>query len=297
MRTKFYLTVVCCFILFIVQAQNQGIQFESKGDWNAFLSKAKAENKYIFVDCYTTWCGPCRAMDANVFPLKEVGDFFNDKFINVKFQLDTTSNDADQIKRQYKDAAFIQRKYKIYAFPTYLFFSPDGELVHVDVGGSSPKEFITKASNALNPETQYYTQVKKYENGNRDSSFLKNLTLLALRAYDMPAISKYAKDYFATQTDLLSKENLEFVYKTTLSVSDTGFTLMVHNAGVFETVIDSQTLHVNLVMTIIRSEMQQSNVLGVKWNDKEWTDYENLLLKKYLLPMEVCCCCQTCWVS
>ena len=281
MKIKFYSTVLLFFTLFLTQAQSQGIHFEDKNDWKSILLKAKAENKYIFVDCYTTWCGPCRGMDADVFPLKEVGDFFNNKFINVKFQLDTTGNDPEQIKRQYKDAAYIQKEYKINAYPTYLFFSPNGDLVHIDGGGCPAQEFISKGANALNPQTQYYTQVKKYENGNRDASFLKNLTLLALHAYDIPAISKYANDYYATQTDLLSNENLEFVYKTTLSTDDTGFTLMLHNLKKFKTVIDTQTLHTTLIMIIIRSEFQKDNTVGENWSEEEWNDFENMLLKKY----------------
>ena len=278
MKAKFYLTALSCFIMIFVKAQNEGIHFENEGDWKSVVSKAKAENKYIFVDCYTTWCGPCRAMEQNVYPQKEVGDFFNEKFINVKFQLDTTNHDADQIKRRYKDAAYINKEYKINAYPTYLFFSPDGELVHVEVGGGLPQEFITKASNALNPQSQYYTQIKKYENGNRDAAFLKNLTVLAIHAYDLQAASKYAKEYYATQKDLLSKDNLEFVYRTTFNVSDTGFTLMMHNLSKFETVIDPQRLHSDLVMIIIQSELQTINA---NWSEKEWTDFENDLLRKY----------------
>jgi len=281
MKTKFYLTVVSCSILFLAHAQNDGIHFENKGDWKDLLSKAKSENKYIFVDCYTTWCGPCRAMDANVYPLKEVGDFFNDKFINVKFQLDTTNKDSEQIKRRYKDAAFIYREYKINAFPSYLFFNPDGELVHMEVGGSAPQEFIAKANKALDPQTQYYTQLKKYKAGNRDAPFLKNLTLLALQANDGPAISKYAKEYYVTQTDLLSKENLEFVYMTTLNASDTGFNLMLQNLGLFEAVVDSQRLHTKLVMIIIQSEFERYNALARSSDEKKWTDFESVLIEKY----------------
>ncbi|MDG1903455.1 MAG: thioredoxin domain-containing protein, partial [Schleiferiaceae bacterium] len=36
-----------------------GIKFE-QGNWANTLAKAKAENKIVFVDAYTTWCGPCK---------------------------------------------------------------------------------------------------------------------------------------------------------------------------------------------------------------------------------------------
>ena len=38
------------------------------------LEKAKSEHKKVFVDCYTSWCGPCKMMAEKVLPLKEVGE-------------------------------------------------------------------------------------------------------------------------------------------------------------------------------------------------------------------------------
>jgi len=37
-----------------------GIQF-FKGTFQQALAKAKKENKMIMMDCYTTWCGPCKS--------------------------------------------------------------------------------------------------------------------------------------------------------------------------------------------------------------------------------------------
>src|SRR5579863_6830712 len=68
---------------------SKGMQFEHDLSWSGILAKAKAENKYIFMDCFTTWCGPCKFMSTTIFPQEETGNYFNDKFINVKVQLDT----------------------------------------------------------------------------------------------------------------------------------------------------------------------------------------------------------------
>ena len=78
-------------------AQEKGMHFEHNTTWQKILAKAKAEKKYIFVDCFTTWCGPCKQMSANIFPLKEVGDFYNKNFINVKIQLDTLRDKTGKI--------------------------------------------------------------------------------------------------------------------------------------------------------------------------------------------------------
>ena len=67
----------------VAQQQDQGICFYS-GNWEEVCRKAAGENKVIFLDVYTSWCGPCKKMASEVFTLPEVGSFFNTHFINYK---------------------------------------------------------------------------------------------------------------------------------------------------------------------------------------------------------------------
>ena len=55
---KFVLLFGCvCFCLSVFAQTNfQDISFSEA------LKKAKEENKMVFVDCYTSWCGPCKYM-------------------------------------------------------------------------------------------------------------------------------------------------------------------------------------------------------------------------------------------
>ena len=46
--------------------KEQGVTF-FEGTLQAGLEKAKTENKLIFVDCYTTWCGPCKTLKTIYF--------------------------------------------------------------------------------------------------------------------------------------------------------------------------------------------------------------------------------------
>ena len=76
----------------------QGIKFE-EGTLNEVLAKAKVENKLVFIDVYTTWCGPCKQVAAEVFPNKLLGSFYNEIFINYK--LDAESPEGKEfVKRQ-----------------------------------------------------------------------------------------------------------------------------------------------------------------------------------------------------
>jgi thioredoxin-related protein len=146
------------------QAQvDTGVHFEHNLSWTAIRAKAKAETKYIFMDCFTTWCGPCRFMSTKIFPQKESGDYMNDKFVSVKVQLDTTAKDAGNIKAWYADGHNIAVKYGVHAYPTYLIFAPDGHIIHRMVGSRlDPNSFITDVSATFDSTKQYYTLLDQY---------------------------------------------------------------------------------------------------------------------------------------
>lgn len=221
----------------IAQTADKGIHFEHGTTWQAVLAKAKKENKYIFVDAFTTWCGPCKAMAKNIFPQEEVGQFFNANFINLKVQLDTTANDNVEVQLWYKDAHDIMVNYQVRVFPTYLFVAPDGRLAHRAVGASDAATFIQKGKNALDPTKQYYTLLQHYKEGDQKPDLLKLLAEAATEAYELEAAAAFAGKYLRTQSDLFSTDNIRFINKFTNSTSDTGFSLMLKHPEKFETVL------------------------------------------------------------
>lgn len=42
---------------------SEGIYWEQDSSFESLLLKAKIEGKLIFMDCYTSWCGPCKQME------------------------------------------------------------------------------------------------------------------------------------------------------------------------------------------------------------------------------------------
>lgn len=280
-QKKGFLFALLLMIISGANAQDKGIHFEHGSKWKSILETAKKENKYIFVDCFTTWCGPCKYMSANIFPKEEVGTFFNNNFISAKFQIDSTTKDEEEIKNQYADASFIAKAYNIRAYPTYLFFNSDGELVHQELGSSEADEFIAKGANAMNPGKQYFTQVKKYDAGNREPLFLKNLAMVSRGAFDQAGTSKYASAYLATKPDLENKETLRFIYETTMSSRDEGFSIMLSNPAKFETVVDRHELHGALSGLISKDEAEKIDYGFQKFDTKQWETYSAVLTKKY----------------
>lgn len=190
----------------------KGIRFVSDMSWKEIQAKAKAEKKMIFLDCYTTWCGPCKIMDKQVYPLEDVGVFFNRNFICVKVQMDKTKSDNEQVKSWYKDAKFIEKNYSISAFPTYLFLSSDAQPLHRAVGAYQPNKFLEMASNALDPETQSYTIARRYDISRMDTAALKAVAVKIRRTAPEFA-AQMALTFFRKLkgSEIKERENIELL--------------------------------------------------------------------------------------
>ncbi len=127
---RFLLVLVLGVMAGPVFAQKAGIKFE-QGSWKSILAKAKAENKLIFLDAYTSWCGPCKAMQARVFPEKTLGDFFNVNFVNAKIDMEQGEGPA------------LAEKYPIQGYPTLLFIDPNnGKIVSQVLGYQTTEQLL-----------------------------------------------------------------------------------------------------------------------------------------------------------
>ena len=71
MKNTFALLIALLTLQLTVKAQ--GIEFVHDKSFDEIRAMAKAQNKLIFMDCYTTWCGPCKRLSAQVFPDSAVG--------------------------------------------------------------------------------------------------------------------------------------------------------------------------------------------------------------------------------
>lgn len=79
---------------------------------------AEKEKKMIFIDFYTTWCGPCKMMSSEVFTQDQVGEYFNRTFVNLKV-------DAEK-----GEGVELAKKYQVKAYPTFVVLRADGTEVY-----------------------------------------------------------------------------------------------------------------------------------------------------------------------
>lgn len=147
-------------ILFPAFAQESGIRF-FHGTWQEGVDKALKENKKIFVDFFTEWCGPCLNMSLEVFPLPQVGEVYNKNFVCMKI-------DAEK-----GEGVELARKYGVYSYPTYIFIDPSTQkMIHRSGGNKPAADFIADTEGALNPELSSIYLDEKYKSGDYDMDFL-----------------------------------------------------------------------------------------------------------------------------
>lgn len=154
---KFLSIFLLLFATSVVSAQ--GMEFFD-GTWSEALKKAKKENKLVFLDCYSAWCGPCSNMAKNIFPLKEVGDLYNANFINVKYNMEVDFG------------IVLCKRYNIVSYPTLLYVNPEGFVVEIGAGFRSAEDFIALGKSAIAKKGQP-TRDERFNGGERESSFLE----------------------------------------------------------------------------------------------------------------------------
>lgn len=152
--------IFCLFTVFVHGQVNFDNSFKS---WDEVLIKAKKLNKPVFVDIYTKWCGPCKKMDKEIFSLKEAGAFYNSNLISLKIDAEEGWGKA------------LAQTNKVNSYPTFLYFSPKGDLLVVETGFKGVESLLKMGLFAIknhNTGTNLKDMQAKIDAGNTDPKFL-----------------------------------------------------------------------------------------------------------------------------
>lgn len=200
MRKKTFLMLILSSISFWGSAQ--GIEFLENSEWKEVVKTAKEQNKFIFVDCYTIWCGPCKLLSKNVFPKKQMGDLYNQHFVNVKYDMEKVNG-----------LAFGKIYKGITSFPTLLFINPKtGEILHKVVGSKPMGELLDEARKCINGDGLLALQ-NRYDNGERSFEFIKAYVETLHKAKKNAEVQQVIASYLNEQDkleNLLTKEKWDF---------------------------------------------------------------------------------------
>jgi thioredoxin-related protein len=278
-----------------------GIKWTTGLSWEQVKQKARAENKSIFVDAYTTWCGPCKAMDKYVYPNDTVGDFFNKHFISVKAQMDVTDKDDQRVKDWYDDATTIRTAYAVEAFPSFIFLSPEGKIVQKEQGYRPVKEFVNVGEAALRPGKTYddpyqsYNRlVAEYKQGIKHYDSLPMMIKTAFQINEGDLAREMFWDHFnyasaLKENERYTKQNIELWSSISLKANSKVLQFFLKDADKIDQVMDqkgfsTKTIDKTIQNTIVDSFYRMQKGFTTTNTGKKVPNSEIMFMK---LPIKV----------
>ncbi|MGN0280854.1 MAG: thioredoxin family protein [Prevotella sp.] len=206
-KTILSLFALCLCLVVEAQTNFRHVTF------NEAKAAAKAEQKLLFMDFYTDWCGPCKMMANTIFPQKEVGDYLNPRLVCIK--VDAEKGEGVELAKQFK----------IKAYPTFIITDAEGVEKGRFVGGRDIDGLRSEIERITVPGNSPEQLKARYNSGERTPELIANYTALIIdegrnsrkkEAY-MKAneeANRIAQDYFAglSEADRFKAENI-FVYR------------------------------------------------------------------------------------
>ncbi len=154
---KKFIFILAFLTIATINAQ-EGIKWMTM---NEAVAAQKKNPKKIFMDVYTTWCGPCKLLDKNTFGDKNVIQFINDNYYAVKFNAEGNEV-VDFQDFSYTNPGYVEGRagrnsqhlfahaMKITGYPSVVFFKENGDLIQAITGYRTPPQieiFLKMISN------------------------------------------------------------------------------------------------------------------------------------------------------
>lgn len=217
-----------------------GIDFY-KGTWAETLAKAKTENKLIFLDCFTVWCGPCKQMAATTFKDPLVAEYFNENFVNAKVDMEKG------------EGIGLRSQYEIKAYPTLLFIDGYGNVEHRIVGSMKADELMREA-NRIKDGKSLAAMSTLYNSGGATPDFIKEYITVLGKAGDSRNAELVVGSYLKTmdKSKLYEPEYWELFEKYIADVNSDLFQYVFSNKDKFVALIGEKRVNrkINGVWTI-----------------------------------------------
>ncbi|MEN9611509.1 MAG: hypothetical protein RLZZ628_2323 [Bacteroidota bacterium] len=243
---RFLLFFVLPNLLFAQSNPTTGIQFIHE-NWQAALDSAKKQEKLIFLDAYTTWCAPCKAMSKAVFTKPNISNFYNQQFVNLKMDMEKG------------DGLALTNAYQVKAYPTFLFINAAGKVVHRAVGYQEVDAFLNLGKTALNQETRLAAWHERFAAGDRDPIFLKNYIQKLTDALD-PKRMQVVETYLNTQKDWRTHSHLDLIYRMVETTETPLYRFLVENKDTFQFIFGKTDVDIK-IQNILADALHQEKKL------------------------------------
>lgn len=196
----FIAIVGACFANINAQ-ENEGVIFLEGKTFAEAVEAAKECGKKVFLDCYTSWCGPCKMVAKDIFPQKVAGDYFNKEYINIKIDMEKGEGPE------------LAKRLGVKAYPTFIMFDSKGKEIGRLVGSKrTAEDFVETVKNAVG-ENSLSAMNARYDNGERSQEFLCKYLVVLDNAYDSDKSRIVADELLNGKTqELLDDEVLYNVF-------------------------------------------------------------------------------------
>lgn len=237
------------------------------------LKAAKEENKLVFIDFYTDWCGPCKKMAKEVFPLKMVGDFMNAKFVNLKLN-------AEQEGKE------LAARYKVSAYPTFVILDTEGKVVGELKGSMDGQTFIQKLNGKLNPDMTPERMAERYNGGERTPELVNAYAMNLMEQRKEDEGFQVVNDYFnsLSEKERLNSANAFLYTRYTIALNDPKADFMVAHRNEFAE--PAKTAILERIGRLYHSEFT-TYFSGYKWAEKLFNEEEYQALKNSLYELNL----------
>jgi thioredoxin-related protein len=249
MKKCIALIMLLATVSYTVKAQD-GIRF-IHGTWAELLAKAKEENKLIFMDAFAEWCGPCKKMSNDIFPQKEVGNYYNANFIPVKMDMEKG------------DGVFLAKLYNVSAYPTLLFINWKGEVVHRSVGGRQAEALIELGKEALDDTKNFRAVEQAYMKDPKDVDKVIAYASALKKGYDK-SYQKIVLAYAGSipPDDLKSQNGWTLISSFVEDPNSDVFKYFIKNKVAFETIAGKEAVDTKLnsiIQVMINQALRKKN--------------------------------------
>ena len=126
--------IVLSFIVFLIAGLSSSaiLSAQEKINWISFeeaVEKNAEENRKLFIDIYTDWCGWCKKMDKTTFRNPIIVEYINNNYYPVKFN----AEQKELVNFKGKEYVFVRQGRRGYhelaatitkgqlSYPTYVF--------------------------------------------------------------------------------------------------------------------------------------------------------------------------------